>query len=140
MWDATSGAPYSSSSISDCIVEGFQNQTKSDPTKSPCFPITLGNTSHCLLTAGMVPTSSGSSMEVGVLLTDRLSNLDTWQTFLKKLQLPGAELLALEAQDGGRQRSSSAAGNLLWLFQSLYRTYSRTRELVEVFLLLSYGS
>jgi len=79
-------------------------------------------------------------MEVGVLLTDRLSNLDTWQTFLKKLQLPGAELLALEAQDGGRQRSSSAAGNLLWLFQSLYRTYSRTRELVEVFLLLSYGS
>ena len=133
--EAVSGSP-SSSAISDALVQEFQSKTESDPAKSPCFPVGLKNTSHCLLTAGMVPTSSGLSMEVGVLLMERLSNLETWQTFLRKMQLPGAELLALESQDGGRQRGSSAAGNLLWLFQSLYRTYSRTRELLEVFLSL----
>jgi hypothetical protein len=71
-------------------------------------------------------------MEVGVLLAERLSNVETWQIFVKKMHIPGAELLALDSQDNGRPRGGSAAGNLLWLFQSLYRTYSRTRELVEV--------
>ena len=110
----------------------FQSQKISDPAKSPCFPVGLDNASHCLLITDNINTSGGSSMEVGVLLTERLSNFETWQLFLKKMQVPGAELLALESQDNGRPRGGSAAGNLLWLFQSLYRTYSRTRELVEV--------
>jgi len=110
----------------------FQSQKISDPAKSACFPVGLDNVSHCLLTGDTIATSGGSSMEVGVLLTARLSNFETWQLFLKKMQVPGAELLALEPQDNSRPHGGSAAGNLLWLFQSLYRTYSRTRELLEV--------
>ena len=71
-------------------------------------------------------------MEVGVLLPERLADVESWQIFLKKLDIPDAQLLAAESQDIGRPRGGSAAGNLLWLIQSLYRTYSRTRALLEV--------
>jgi hypothetical protein len=39
-------------------------------------------------------------------------------------------MVPLENQ--GTPEAASAAGNLLWLFQSLGRTYSRTRQLLEV--------
>ena len=71
-------------------------------------------------------------MELGVLLQESLSNTSSWQAFLHKLHVPGAELLAFENQDGSRSSGGNAAGNLLWLMQSLGRTYSRTRELVKV--------
>ncbi len=71
-------------------------------------------------------------MEVGVLLRESLSSPEPWQRFLRTLQVPGAELLAFENQDNSCSSGGSAAGNLLWLAQSLGRTYSRTRELVKV--------
>lgn len=71
-------------------------------------------------------------MELGILLRNSLSSNEAWQKFLRKLHVPGAELLALENQDNTRSNGGSAAGNLLWLIQSLGRTYSRTRELVKV--------
>ena len=88
--------------------------------------------STCLLTAANIPIPSQLSIEIGVLLRESLSNPEPWQKFLKRLQVPGAELLAFESPDNSRSSGGSAAGNLLWLAQTLGRTYSRTRELIKV--------
>jgi hypothetical protein len=85
------------------------------------------------MTTAVVPDSP-SSVEIGVLLPESFNTLEAWHAFLKGTDVPGAELLAFETQEivacGG-----SAAGNLLWLIQTLGRTYSRTRELVKVHIL-----
>jgi hypothetical protein len=82
------------------------------------------------VTKAVVPDSP-SSVEIGVLLPEALNSLESWHNFLKKTDVPGAELLAFETQETAA-RGGSAAGNLLWLVQTLGRTYSRTRELIKV--------
>jgi hypothetical protein len=122
-----------SSPILESIIDQFQS-TSLSASNSPCFPVQ--GKSHCLLTSGSVPTLNQLSMELGILLRNSFSSNDSWQKFLRKLHVPGAELLAFENQDNSQSNGGSAAGNLLWLIQSLGRTYSRTRELVEVYVFI----
>jgi hypothetical protein len=127
----TSGQDQSTSSlsISEQIIQSFQSKSS-----SPCFPIReRENASHCLFTASTVSTSNLLSVEIGVLLSESLSNFESWQNFLKQMHIPGAQLLEFESGDNTRSDGGSAAGNLVWLVQSLYHTYSRTAELVKVF-------
>lgn len=72
-------------------------------------------------------------MEIGVLLSESLNNSESWRSFLKEMQIPDAELLAKENLDSAFSRGGNAAGNLLWLFQSLGRTYSQIKELIKVY-------
>jgi hypothetical protein len=85
----------------------------------------------CVLSVVSAPDSSSYAAELGVLLHHPYTFVEHWESFVRSLDLSNAEMVPLNKQnvpDSG----SSAAGNLLWLFQSLGRTYSRTRELLEV--------
>ena len=122
-----------STPIAQNIIDKFRSRTLLDASGSPCFPVSGDKgASTCLLTSANVPTSSQPSIELGVLLRESFSSPEPWQKLLKKFHVPGAELLAFESQDNSRSSGGSAAGNLLWLAQSLGRTYSRTRELIKV--------
>jgi hypothetical protein len=76
--------------------------------------------------------SQGPSKQINVLLSESLNNFDSWLKFLKNMDIPSAKLAGYEGQDQTFTRGGSAAGNLLWLIQSIGKTYSRTRELLEV--------
>jgi hypothetical protein len=80
----------------------------------------------------VVPESTPSSVEIGVLLPQSLNNLEAWHAFVQEMNVTGAELLAFESQGNSLARGGSAAGNLVWLLQSIVNTYSRTSELVKV--------
>ena len=125
--------PAASSPLLQHIMYELRSKSTSGASSSPCFPVQgeMG-TSVCLFTTANVTTSTQPSFELGVLLQNSLANFDPWQKFLRKLQVPGAEVVSLESQDASRSNGGSAAGNLLWLIQSLGRTYSRTRELIKV--------
>jgi len=118
--------------ILDSLVTRLQ---LANPETSPCFPINdKADSQSCLLN---IVSSFPSASELGDLLQHPYTDFRKWQSFVKSLQLPGAEIVALESQLA--TDSGSAAGNLLWLFQSLGRTYSRTRELLEAFLPIPSG-
>jgi len=107
--------------------------SKSAGSSKPIFfPIQEYNTSvpSCLYTIAEIPDVTLSAWEIGILLSDSLRGVESWPDYLKRLQIPGLRLLAPESQ--GVSQGGTAAGNLLWLLQSLGRTYSRTRELVKV--------
>jgi hypothetical protein len=118
-------------SISEQLLAHIKGQSSSRASESPCFPVSADSkTSQCLLTTAAVPGSSSQSAEFGVLLRESLNNNEAWQKFLRKLQLPGAKLL--QSPDNAPRGGGTVTGNLVWLFQSLIRTYSRTRELLKV--------
>jgi hypothetical protein len=119
------------SPISDRISSQFTDTTQA--SSPPCFVFrTVDGASQCLVTTAVVPDSPASA-EIGVLLPESFNSLEAWHVFLKGLGVPGAELLAFETQEIVA-RGGSAAGNLLWLIQTLGRTYSRTRELLKVYI------
>jgi hypothetical protein len=127
-------SPRRTPRISDKIIEQLQEKFLQDPSKPVCFPIRApaDNASACLITTAPFPDPSASLTEIGILLSPSFSNVDVWRLFLRKIQVAGAKLLSPEGADFARPRGGSAAGNLLWLLQSLARTYTRTRELVKV--------
>jgi hypothetical protein len=119
------------SPISDRIFSQFKDTQTLSP---PCFILETANgASQCLVTTAVLPDSP-SSVEISVLLPESLNTLEAWHASLKGMDVPGAELLAFETQEIVA-RGGSAAGNLLWLIQTLGRTYSRTRELLKVHIL-----
>jgi hypothetical protein len=65
-------------------------------------------------------------------LQESFNNINAWQKALKKINVPRAEFIAVEGGEAAPRRGGSAAGNLLWLAQSIMNTYSRTRELINV--------
>jgi hypothetical protein len=73
-------------------------------------------------------------MEIGLLLPESLNNIKAWLAFLKTIHITDAQLLFNDNPDPemNAHRSGNAAGNLLWLFQSLRKTVTLTRELVKV--------
>lgn len=79
-----------------------------------------------------VPESNPASVEIGVLLPESLNNLDSWQTYLSTMHVTGAKFSTFGNQGDALARGGSAAGNLVWLVQSIGNTYSRTRELLQV--------
>lgn len=79
-----------------------------------------------------VPESNPASVEIGVLLPESLNNLDSWQTYLSTMHVTGAKFATFGNQGDALARGGSAAGNLVWLVQSIGNTYSRTRELLQV--------
>lgn len=97
---------------------------------SPCFAMEEKPDS-CLLNVISTPDSSSCATELGVLLQYPYTDVRTWESFVRSLHLSNAEMVPLENQNSP-DSGSSAAGNLLWLLQSLGRTYSRTRELLDV--------
>jgi hypothetical protein len=127
-----SSNPSDSAPISDRIVNQFYDAASqtSDP---PCFLIkNRDGSSHCLLDTTPVPDSNPALVEIRVLLPELLNNLESWQTYLRTMDVTGAELSTFENQDNTLARGGSAAGNLVWLIQSIGNTYSRTRELLQV--------
>ena len=68
-----------------------------------------------------------------MLLCDDLNTTESWQTFLTELEIPKTELLVSGSQVSIDSLGGSAAGNLLWILESLAQTYSRTKELIQVF-------
>jgi hypothetical protein len=126
--------------VSEDILKQFQSSSPVDATSPSCFPIRgSDNQYQCLVTTASVAGSLGSSKEINVLLPESLNNFDSWLRFLKHFDIPDTQLIAYEGQDQTFRRGGSAAGNLLWLIQSIGKTYSRTRELVEVCLIFCRG-
>jgi hypothetical protein len=68
-------------------------------------------------------------VRIGVLLSDSFST--RWNDFIQQIHVPGAKIIAADNMES----EASAASNLLWVFQRLSQTYSRTAELVKVFIL-----
>ena len=119
--------------MSENILKQFESSSSGDATSPACFPIRASDGQYqCLVTTASVPESAGSSKEINILLPESLNNFDSWLKFLKRVDIRDAQLIAYEGQDQTFRRGGSAAGNLLWLVQSIGKTYSRTRELVEV--------
>jgi hypothetical protein len=128
------GSSTSSPSISQTVQDHFFPKSASNAFDTPCFLIHGdGNSSHCLLTIARIPESNPPSSELGILLSESFNTIESWQMFLKNIKIPNAELLAFESRDDIRPRGGNAAGNLLWVLQSLGRTYYRTRELLKVY-------
>jgi hypothetical protein len=120
-----------SASLSEQLVARIQVIAASGTSEYPCFPTQNDSgSSQCLVTTATIADSSPPSTEIGILLQQSVDNVEAWQKFLRKIQLPDAELL--QGLNSVSRRGGSVAGNLVWLFQSLISTYSRTRELVQV--------
>lgn len=137
-WGQIGVSESSASPVSEMILKQFTSPPN-DATSSSCFPIRDSNNQYkCQITSTSVAGSLGSSKEINVLLPESLNNFNSWLRFLRNLEIPDAQLVAYEGQDQTFRRGGSAAGNLVWLVQSIGKTYSRTRELVEVYLALSW--
>jgi hypothetical protein len=116
--------------ISEQLLAYIQNNSLPRTPEDPCFPMEDGRASKCLVTTANIPGSNPPLKEIGILLKESFNSVEAWQHFLKQVPLSGVELL--HGQDTAPQRGGSVAGNIVWLFQSLVNTYSRTIELVKV--------
>jgi hypothetical protein len=116
--------------ISERLLAYIQNNSFPRTPENPCFPVEDGRVTKCLVTTAEISSSNPPSKEFGILLKESFNSVETWQHFLEQAHISGAELL--HGRDAAAQRGGSVAGNLVWLFQSLVNTYSRTIELVKV--------
>lgn len=125
------------SSLTSQVVSELEHRLLLENSKSPCFPVRNDNgTYDCVMMTAPVSSLKPEFKEIGALLPETLHNINAWLAFLKTLQISDAQLLSIDNAESGPQRGGNAAGNFLWLFQSLGKTVTRTRELVKVNFLL----
>jgi hypothetical protein len=120
------------SPISETLIRKIQAASL-ESGKPACFKISLDSETFIHPTTTTLKPSESSLREIGVLLCDDLNTTESWQTFLTELEIPKTELLVSGSQVSTDSLGGSAAGNLLWILESLSQTYSRTKELIQVF-------